>query len=277
MKRVRGLCATTLRDRQGDQLTLENLKQMVDLINRSFIPIDIEHDPRIPPVGRMVTSRLVPLDDGEMGVEFEGEIFEDGDQIELASDAKCIPRSSHDRAIHYDRMYNDPKDMALIDEIASIIGSGPPIERMKKSLDPLSVIAISLVVGRKFFENLTDDLYKKVKESLLALLNRHREQGLQFVVVEFSLTCRGPSEIDVEVLFTNPSDQDIEWLKGLPVQTVREQIEPFLDVVGLVKVVMKCEAGKLIPIYGLRSDSVVISPSKVLTGARSEGSHVVKL
>lgn len=57
--------ATTHVDRKGVSLTVGALHDMAEQIGRKWIPIWVEHDPRIPPQGRTVAARVEPIADGE--------------------------------------------------------------------------------------------------------------------------------------------------------------------------------------------------------------------
>jgi hypothetical protein len=258
MIRVRGIVATTHVDSQGDRFTREALDGMVEQSNRTLIPITLEHDPRLPPVGRLVMAQVVKLSDGETGIEVEGEIFENGDQVSFSS-AKQIAPAPHDASLYYDSAYTDPEDKQLVGEIASIMGK-PAQEQLKKSVDPISVILISLGVAafNRFFDNLNDDLYKSFRDRLLRLLDRHRRTREQIVIFELSLP-HGATNVDVEILLVDPSEKEIDTLKDLSVTSVREQLTSYLRIVGISKVVMRFDHGVLVPLYGLRADSVPVT------------------
>jgi hypothetical protein len=48
---------------------------MYEQLRANPIPINIEHDPTMPPVGRVVGARLRELPDGELLLEGEEELF----------------------------------------------------------------------------------------------------------------------------------------------------------------------------------------------------------
>jgi len=66
---VRAIFATTHVDSHGDQLTKEALEDMVTQSRSKHIRVTPEHDPRTPPIGRVVHSKHVELDDGDHGAE----------------------------------------------------------------------------------------------------------------------------------------------------------------------------------------------------------------
>lgn len=58
MKYHKAITLTTHVDRHGDHFTREALVSMVDQIDKHYIPVNIEHDPRIPPQGRVVGAEV---------------------------------------------------------------------------------------------------------------------------------------------------------------------------------------------------------------------------
>jgi hypothetical protein len=77
MKVLRELVASSHIDQQNMKFAISTLNSMVDQANSSYIPYGVEHDPRIPPLGRIQRARLVPLQDGEAAIEADIEIFDD--------------------------------------------------------------------------------------------------------------------------------------------------------------------------------------------------------
>lgn len=134
---------------------------MVEQVNKQYIPMGIEHDPRIPPQGRLVSAKVVKLEDGEYGVEGVGEIFEPGDSYELKDDGREIPLHRQDADnlhIQFDRNYRDRDDQDIINELGRIFGSEPQ-EEITKSIDPINILTIcgAFVLGgiaTGFLENL---------------------------------------------------------------------------------------------------------------------------
>ncbi len=47
-------------------ITREAVEEMLEQIQAAPKPVNIEHDPTVPPVGRMTNPKLIELDDGEV-------------------------------------------------------------------------------------------------------------------------------------------------------------------------------------------------------------------
>src|SRR6266571_15652 len=88
MKIATARFASTHVDKQGEALALEALHDMVQQINSCYLPMGLEHDPRVPPIGRVSSAQVVRLEDGEWAVDGDVEIFEEGDHIPFGVDAR---------------------------------------------------------------------------------------------------------------------------------------------------------------------------------------------
>jgi hypothetical protein len=58
-------------------ITREAVEGMLEQMEASPKPVNVEHDPTRPPVGRIVKPRLVELPDGEVALETETELFDE--------------------------------------------------------------------------------------------------------------------------------------------------------------------------------------------------------
>lgn len=94
-KTQKAILTTTHVDRHYHKMSLSALESIVDLIGRSHVPFIVEHDPRIPPIGRIRNAHIKQLDDGEYGVEATIEMFELDEDIPFIDDSKEIPLHDH--------------------------------------------------------------------------------------------------------------------------------------------------------------------------------------
>jgi len=56
MKKIEAILITAGLDRQGEMISPESLVSFVKQFDNMYIPIGIEHDPRIPPQGRFFSA-----------------------------------------------------------------------------------------------------------------------------------------------------------------------------------------------------------------------------
>src|SRR3954447_2962077 len=66
-------------------ITREAVEGMLEQIEASPKPVNIEHDPTRPPVGRMVKPKLIELPNGEVALETETELFDEAVSAVLKS------------------------------------------------------------------------------------------------------------------------------------------------------------------------------------------------
>jgi hypothetical protein len=66
-------------------ITREAVEGMLEQIEASPKPVNVEHDPTRPPVGRMVKPKLIELPDGEVALETETELFDEAVSAVLKS------------------------------------------------------------------------------------------------------------------------------------------------------------------------------------------------
>ena len=68
---------------------------MVDQVKTAYIPMGIEHDPRIPPLGRVITAEITHLPDGEYALDAKVEVFEEGDVVPLTGVRRIVAVTTH--------------------------------------------------------------------------------------------------------------------------------------------------------------------------------------
>src|SRR5690348_17432950 len=77
MAQYEATIANTRLDRQGERLAKESLLLLAESINKHYIPVGIEHDPRQAPIGRVLSAFVRDCEDGEHEVIATFEIFDE--------------------------------------------------------------------------------------------------------------------------------------------------------------------------------------------------------
>lgn len=269
MKYIKGIIATSHIDRHGDMLSPEGLKDMVEQINTQYIPITIEHDPRIPPQGRIKSAKLIKLEDGHYAVEEIKEIFEEGDEINVVDPSREMPLPIYDSdvlQITFDRSYRDDASQRLINDISSLLGSSPQ-EYEKKALEPISILIIGgfYLLGKiasGFFNKLGSDAWDALKSKLKILFEKKKKEAQEnLLMFQLSISVEGLI-VNTEVVLTNPSDDDIDsfFENGL---SKLDQIIPSLinKHPEVKKIVFTFSDNDLSLLFSVRKDAVPIYPS----------------
>lgn len=206
--------ATTHVDRHNEQLARQGLDDLVQEIKSAYIPLLDQHDPRVPPRGRVVDAHIEQLQDGELAVVGVVEEFEPGDHLKFdPSRLMKIADASENPCVEFDRSFRDKRSQALIQDISELLGTKPQ-EKVKKALAPISVLTIAAkyVVGgiaagvlTKVGEKGLDALTKKIA----LLVRRKRAQRKEYVFQFRSVVIVGGREVEVDILATSPSEEQI--------------------------------------------------------------------
>lgn len=218
MTRLTGIISSTHVDAHGDQMTLSILESMVRQINDGISLINIEHDPRNAPVGRIISAKLIQLDDGEFAVEGIFELY-DCDLSELTDlgERKIVIRefSEEKFSICYDRAFRDPTSQKDIKELCEILNTDLIIHEARKALDPIVILTIGgfYILGNiasGFFESIGTDAYNLLKSKLGEISQKKQEDNEEILIIfEFTVINDG-IKYNVELILTNPTVEDID-------------------------------------------------------------------
>ena len=270
MKYVKGTIATSHIDRHGDMLSPEGLKDMVKQINTQYIPLMVEHDPRIPPQGRMKSANLKKLEDGHYAVEVINEIFEEGDEIDVVDSSREMPLPIYDSEvlqITYDRSYRDAESQHLINDISNLLGSSPQ-EYEKKALEPISILIIGgfYLIGKiasGFLNKLGSDAWEALKSKLKILFEKKKKEAKEnLLMFQLSISVEGLI-VNTEIIMTNPSDDDIDFFFEKGLSKLDEILPSLINKNPEVKKIVFSFADKgLSLLFSVRKDTIPIYPSR---------------
>lgn len=263
-------------DRHGESISADALRELASSVADVYIPINIEHDPRHPPVGRLHSAYVRETNDGEFEVVGTLEVFE-GDIPDMSESERelRLPRIDSDKIqIQYDRNYKNPHDEALLRELSSATEAHLGYVG-KKSLDPLSVICISAGtfalggIAKGFFSKLGGESYELLKIKLKELFSQNKD-GEKEKLLEFEFSVQhGEYSFNVSVIVTNPKGEDIDALLDKHLERLDENvIDVFDQRVGLKKLVYQVHEGEITLSFGVRRDCVPLMPRPV--GSKSD-------
>jgi hypothetical protein len=266
MKKIEMTIASNQVDRHGDVFAKSALEDMVQALNRNYLPWGIEHDPRHVPIGRVSNAWLDEKADGVILVKAIGELFEPDDILPEAIEKTIVERqhATDQLEISYDRSYSNPEDEADIKEIAQKFGTSPGFEA-KKALDPLSVLTISgafllSAITAGFFGQIGSDGYTFLKNKLTALVRRQRQKSKeQLVVFNFTVTHKG-KKLLVQTIVSNPDELKIDefFQKGI-YDLDKISADLFDHRHKLSRVVYMYEKNGLQFLYAVRKDGYPVS------------------
>ena len=224
----------------------------------------VEHDPRIPPVGRLISAHIEELEDGEFAADGVAETFEKAEEIAFKNDGREIPlRYFKDECLHidYDRSYDNHEDKQILKEIESLI-SVEIGHQVKKAVEPISllIIAGSFIAGgivMGFLSKIGSDAWDLFKDKLIKLMKKKQEENKEYLLA-FEFTVQKKNQIIcLETVLSNPSESEISEFLQSGLKELDRLTPQLLEIGhGLKKIVFEYREGKLRVIFGLRKDGV---------------------
>lgn len=261
MLRLETVVASSHLDKHNDQISLDALKDLVEQINGGYLPMGVEHDPRIPPVGRLVSARLEHLADGEYQVLGMAEIFQPNDTAQLSDDKKRMNIavvSAEQPVVEYDLSYDQPEDITIIDEIAALIGAKTEWQ-IKKALEPLSVLSLAVnYFAAGFLGKMGEDAWDALKNRLLALFARKRAENRDYLMILKITYQEEDRYLEVQTIVTNPSECDLAFLRKRSSQIDKIALQVLRDHPYIARLVLECGHGEIEVKYCLSETAVPV-------------------
>lgn len=267
MEYLVGILATTHKDLEGDKLPKEALEEFVMQANQNIILNNVEHDPRIPPIGRLISAKLVELDDGEFAIEGITEIFDNNfSNPKDLGDRKvqCINYNIGEFSIQFDKGFEENGHKRSIDEIGEIFHTCPS-KSIKKSIEPVEILMITggFILSKfadGFLKELGKDAYLLFKNKLKDIYNKKnkKEKLLKF---EFTVI-NNDTVLNFDFILTNPNELDIDIFMDNVLSRGNEILKPFCEIISdkpVRKIVFEVVNGELVFIFGIREDGAPIS------------------
>jgi hypothetical protein len=270
VKHASARIATTHLDKQGEMFALSALESIVEHIAKAYLPMGVGHDPRIAPIGRVVSASVVRLTDEEYAVDGELEIFGPDEVVPLGDKDREITagRFPHDAVIiNSDYQFRNPEDQADVRALADIYGTVPGYEA-KKAADPLAVLTLTIgkfVVGAiavGYLARFGEDLHEASKSVLKRIFGRRNtlpEETLLRVIA--AVQREGMPAYEIEIISSRPTDEVIDALLGADLalidRALDEVIEPSTDI---RRIVFEEHNGEISVSFAIRLDAVPLFP-----------------
>ena len=269
MRKIRTVMVTTHVDRYNDRFTHEALESMREQIRSSYLPFILNHDPRCPPLGRIIDAEIVTLADGEHALEAEVDLFEAGPLPPLVGDRSIPLRAlpSDSLVLTIDRTFSRPEFESAVAEISFLFGGSPQFEG-KKALDPTAVLIISagaLALGKfasSFFSrlgaNAADALSARLKE---IFAHRHTDE-VRLLRFELEFEHMGQRS-RADVILSGPTEEEIERFLQEGLRQLDQLLPNYLgEIEGLVRYVFEYSNGDLTLQFAVRRDAVPVFPRR---------------
>lgn len=219
LRKEQSIIANTLVNKRGEVTSKEALESMVSQLKEQYIPINIEHDPRIPIQGRVSDAYLRKREDGEYEVVAELDFFEADDSVSSTHGTKKIVERliPNDRLIlSFDRNFNNEIDQENINNISNLLSAESHLS-VKNSMDPIGVIEIAAAVtfggiAKGFLSKIGSDALEATKKQLIKVFARKKEGEDEKILTLSFKVIKNEVEFDVEVHTTNPDKNAIDKL-----------------------------------------------------------------
>lgn len=249
---VKGIGATTHIDKHNCMIAKEALEDAVKDINEGLyaIGVGIEHNSTIMPIGKVISGKMVELEDGEYGIEIEQELFDKyqvfsddtGEKWYIAKSQRDIRPFADTQAedIHNIKVSIDPVNFSKTDceKLINFYKKECLFDTeyfMRKSVIPDPEIIFTLVAGtiaamtgKKITEHITDDivkLYELIKKAVLKTVKccRQSYRPITYVIKE------NTSYLMELVVVTEIPDILFEALQNEKLSQIEAKIESFTN------------------------------------------------
>lgn len=269
MKRFEAVVSTTRLDAHGECMSREALGSLIDSISHSYIPIGIEHDPRIPPQGRIAAGLVRETPDGEYEAVAIIEMFNDDDDLSDSNDPREIVIRAHREnglTISHDWTHRHESDQEDIAEIAAILGNRPLYE-VKKAAEPISIITIggAFVLGgiaTGFLGQIGVDAWTFIKDKLARLFSRKEHRKGEQLLVFSALVEAEEQKVEVEIVLSDPSPEQIDQFLKTGLQTIDMILPIYLrNSPDIRRLTFEASGSKLELKFAVRKDCSPLVPT----------------
>lgn len=264
------IIANTLLDRQNEKLTVEALESLVYSLNKYNIPIMIEHDPRIPPIGRIIEGYVRQRQDKEFEAVAILEFFDSNlGEIENNGKELIIHKNQEQFSIGYSFSHKNKNDLNEIQEVENLLNSSSSYEA-KKSADPISIITLTaaFIVGgiaTGFLNQLGANVWDALKPKLIKLSSKHQTINTDDLLIFRLLIKNFDITIEVEIILTNPIESDLDIFITQTIPKLDQGLEKLIaSNEDIRKVVLEQKNTSLILKYAVTNNGIPLFLKKTI-------------
>ena len=264
---LEAVIATTHLDTQGERLAPDAIRHLAESVNSRFIPVGIEHDPRIPPQGRLRSCFVREREDGELEAVAEMEIFDEHSvALDQTREIALHSRIGDRLIISCDWTHRGPVDQADIKASAEALGTNPTYDA-KKSADPISVISLTGAfalggIASGLFNKIGSDLWDTLRPRLAKLTSRtESRKGEQLLIFRVQIEVDGKAR-EIETILSDPTPEQIETFFRRSAQVLDQVLPVYVhNAPDVRQFVFEYSNGELELKFGVRSDCQPLFPT----------------
>jgi len=272
--------ATTHQVSDHQSVTLDDLKQHLDTINHVIIPVYSVHDPRQPPIGRVISGIIVGLDGGGYALDVNVELFgPDFIPKSRNSDDKRVVMVNRPRGkfgIWCNMISTTPEKTALFQEISNILGTPVVYQSCPEMLQeelPIMIIGIGKLpfgyIAGTFSRRLGCEKVHQLEEKV-SLLFKSPGKNLpdSLLVVDLDVTDKQKRSLVIEVIMTHPPGNDVRSFFSGGFDELDRVLPPyFLSRLHPKKIVMNYSDGRFRVLYAIQKQGIPMIPRSVISMA----------
>ncbi len=271
MREKQVVLATTHVGRDNIEFARSALESTVEQLETEVIPMWIEHDPRIPPHGRIIDAEVREREDGEHELIGRVETYEEEDlkgegRIPLLD--RTIPvgidEDESGEIIFFNRTFDGEADQRDISEISEALNAEATREE-KRSFELLPVLKITGkyalgAIATGFLGKIGADVYDFFKEKVKELMNRKAEETDERLLIFNPVVEVDGRLVEIKVILTNPTDEDIEKLFDDGLQKLDQILPKHITDNSVRCIVYKFEGQEIELRFGVRKDAAPLDP-----------------
>jgi hypothetical protein len=243
---------------------------MVRQSNEKVIPLGSEHDPRIAPIGRIIKTELIELEDGEFAVDGIAEIFEGGLSELEDLGSREIPVRNYESGkfkIIVDRNFRDEICQKEIQELREILLNAEKEEEIKKALEPISVLTIGGAfilagIANGFLRSLGADAYNALKEKIKQIFSKETQKDQEKLFTFDTTITSGDKSVNVQVILSNPTVDEIQRFFDDGIVEL-DQVLPrhFENEYGFARIVFEYVENRLELKFAVLKNGIPVNPN----------------
>ena len=265
--------ATTHAIQDPQVVTLDDLKRHLATIDHVIIPVYSYHDPRQPPIGRVVSGNIIGLEDGEYALDVNVELFDQdfipASGVTVDKRVAIVNRPDGKFGIWCDMSTLTPEKTGILREISKIletrISSRSGTGILQEGLATL-IIGIGMLpfgyIADTFSRRLGSENVHLLAGKLTLMYTIPGEDPTDSLLIfDLDVTDRQQRSLLIEVIMTNPSVKDIETLLSGGLSELDRILPPFyLSRLQPKKIVMNYCDGRFRVLYAIQEQGIPLIP-----------------
>jgi|GEM_PF-2256256 len=258
----------------GNQVvTLDELKLHLATIDQVIIPVYSVHDPRQPPIGRVVSGVIRGLEDGEFALDVSVELFgpdfipKSGTSADKRVVTVNMPQGKF--GVCCNMISVTPEKTGHLREISEILGTAVSYRSSTGMLQeelPILIIGVGVIPFGYIADTVSRRLGLEKVHRLTTKLNRiyttpGENRSGSLLIYDLDVMDRQQRSLLIEVILTNPSGKDIESFFSWGLGELDRILPPFyLSRLHPKKIVMNYSNGRFRVLYAIQEQGIPLIP-----------------